>query len=104
MDNSKFQVYEESCKMIKAVIQTFLNNLRIQIYGVHFIEWGDFNDGIKLDDGPQNSVLVLIMVLDENLLRLKISNDETWDNLTNLINILGYKHKTDNDLYLKIYK
>ena len=104
MNRSKSLDYEEESKELMLVITGFLIRYGSMSSDIRFIQWRDMDDDVRTDSKAHNAVPILIIILDENLQKLQNTNHEIWNDLLELIEILGYEQEVHAERYITIFK
>jgi|SaaInl8_120m_RNA_FD_contig_71_106653_length_1768_multi_4_in_0_out_0_3 hypothetical protein len=104
MNTNESQNHEVESRELVAVFAGFLAFHRILSPSICFRVWSKIDDAVKKTFTAHQKVPILIIILDEKLLRLRNSNHDMWNLFLDLINVLGYQQKADSDRYLTIYR
>jgi hypothetical protein len=77
----------DDSRLIKGVIETFLSNQKVNT-DVIFVE---DHSGIYGDS------TVSVVVLNAEMIKSQVDNSELWNDLTQLIHLMGYTYITEED-------
>jgi hypothetical protein len=89
---------------IKTIIKMFCKNQNITMDGLQFIERDKVGKKTMQEAALEGKDLVLIMQLNKKCIQLKDTNNELWQNLTQLIELTGFTQVCNKEQHLLIYK